>query len=435
MLDSAAAFKDRAASIGVTAAELARLEVLNLDTFGKLAYGCSYVPGQADDQPLLTLRERVCEAAPPPEERVPVIRRLFFESYTLANADLRSRVDRKDDEQPRKLAQAERAARHKDQQVRLAGLELVGELEPSHSLVDLVFHMLEENQLRHIRWEQCTKRDQELLGIRHDPLWKPGADGVVREVRQKEEALADTSSDLHLKHCLQRRSLALDQARIIDYEKMERWSRTMLEAYSALPIDGYKKVSLDQIQRADLELFKFLMKHSREGIRPSGGVAPLEAILDRAITSAEIRLRLAPLPAGSGSGIKRKHDDLEPETANKAKHSPDDIAKLKRTIENLTGQVRNLKSRGSSKQPPTGKGNKGLGRGSKGMMGRSYKSTVKMPPELVGQSPMTDQGEPICYSYNLDGCNEAAPGQRCPKGWHVCTRPGCQAVHSQRNHK
>ena len=195
--------------------------------------------------------------------------------------------------------------------------------------------MLEENQLRYIRWEQCTKRDQELLGIRHDPLWKPGADGVVREVRQKEEALADTSSDLHLKYCLQRRSLALDQARIIDYEKMERWSRTMLEAYSALPIDGYKKVSLDQIQRADLELFKFLMKHSREGIRPSGGVAPLEAILDRAITSAEIRLRLAPLPAGSGSGIKRKHDDLEPETANKAKHSPDDIAKLKRTIENL----------------------------------------------------------------------------------------------------
>ena len=172
------------------------------------------------------------------------------------------------------------------------------------------------------------------------------------------------------------------------------------------------------------------MKHSREGIRPSGGVAPLEAILDRAITSAEIRLRLAPLPAGSGSGIKRKHDDLEPETANKAKHSPDDIAKLKRTIENLTGQVRNLKSRGSSKQPPTGKGNKGLGRGSKGMMGRSYKSTVKMPPELVGQSLMTDQGEPICYSYNLDGCNEAAPGQRCPRGWHMCTPPGCQDVHS-----
>ena len=135
MLDSAAAFKDRAASIGVTAAELARLEVLNLDTFVKLAYGCSYVPGQADDQPLLTLIERVCEAAPPPEDRVPVIRRLFFESYTLANADLRSRVDRKDDEQPRKLAQAERAARHKDQQVRLAGLELVGELEPSHALV------------------------------------------------------------------------------------------------------------------------------------------------------------------------------------------------------------------------------------------------------------------------------------------------------------
>ena len=435
MLDSKAAFKARALEIGVADAELNRLSLLNLDSFGTLAYGCSYVPGQADDQPLTALIEKVCNSQPAPEDRLPVIRRLFFESYTLANADLRSRVDRKDDEQPRKLAQAERAARHKDQQARLTGLELTGELEPSNALVDLVFQMLEENQLRYIRWEQCTKRDQELLGIKHDPLWKPGSDGVVREVKQKTETLADTSSDLCLKYCLQRRSLALDQARLIDYDKMERWSRTMLEAYAALPIDGYKKVSLDQIQRADLELFKYLMKNSREGIRPAGGVAPLEAILDRAITAAEIRLLLAPLPAGSSSGTKRKHDEAEEDmSAGKLRGSVDEVTKLKRTIENLTGQVRNLKGRGSKPPSSSGKG-KGPGRGGKGLMTRAFRSSVKMPAELMGQNPMTDSGEPICYSYNLNGCPDAAPGQRCTKGWHVCTKPGCQAVHSQRNHK
>lgn len=56
-----------------------------------------------------------------------------------------------------------------------------------------------------------------------DPLWKPDSQGVIREVRVQAEIKADTSSDLRLKYALQRRSLALDQARLIDYEKMEKW--------------------------------------------------------------------------------------------------------------------------------------------------------------------------------------------------------------------
>jgi hypothetical protein len=45
----------------------------------------------------------------PPEERMPIVRRLFFESYTLAAADLRARVDRRDEDAPRKLALPERS--------------------------------------------------------------------------------------------------------------------------------------------------------------------------------------------------------------------------------------------------------------------------------------------------------------------------------------
>lgn len=232
MLDSSAVFISRAEEIGLNRAEVTKLRTDGLDTYGKLAFACHDVPGQAQEQPLLDLRARICEVVPAPQDRVPLIRRLFFQSYTLAAADLRTKLEKKDDDQPRKLAQAERAAAYTAQVRRLAGLDLVGELEPSHSLVDQVFQMLDDNQLKYIQWEQCAKRDQELMGIKSGPTWKPDAQGVVREVRVQAEVKADTSTDLRLKYALQRRSLALDQARVVDFAEMEKWAQVLLHCYT-----------------------------------------------------------------------------------------------------------------------------------------------------------------------------------------------------------
>ena len=91
MLDSAAVFESRAEQIGVEQDELQRIRNINANTFGKFAFAANYTPGQADEQPLMLLISRVCNADPPPADRVPVIRRLFYESYTMANADLRGK--------------------------------------------------------------------------------------------------------------------------------------------------------------------------------------------------------------------------------------------------------------------------------------------------------------------------------------------------------
>ena len=289
MLDSEAVFESRATEIGLDAAEIGRAKTINVATFGKFAFAANYTPGQADETPLLRLMARICGADPAPADRVPLVRRLFFESYTLAAADIRSRLEKREDDQLRKLAQAERAARYTAQTNRLTGMDLVGELERSHALVDLLFQLVEENQLKYIRWDQCTKRDQELIGLKHDPLWKPDSQGVIREVRVQAEIKADTSSDLRLKYALQRRSLALD------YEKMEKWSSVLLEAYSKAPLDGYRRVTIERIQHADMELFKTLIKVTRNGIRPVAGVAPIEAALEAIISLPEVRLHLQPL--------------------------------------------------------------------------------------------------------------------------------------------
>ena len=122
MLDSSAVFEARCKEMGLLDEEAARLKAKGWNTFALLAFACSYTPGQADDRNLVRLGAIItgAGAGEPPEDRMPVVRRLFFEAYTLAAADLRSRVDRRDDDAPRKLALPERSQRNRDQAARLA---------------------------------------------------------------------------------------------------------------------------------------------------------------------------------------------------------------------------------------------------------------------------------------------------------------------------
>ena len=218
MLDSVAVFEALSKEMGVLDEEANRVKAKGWNTFALLAFACSYTPGQADG------------ASDPPEDRMPVVRRLFLEAYTLATADLRSRVDRCEDDAPRKLALPERSQRNRDQALRLSGVSLDGEREVSHALVDAVVQLCEDNQVRYIRWEQCAKRDAELMGVKTDPVWKPDAGGLVRESKVSQELSADTSTDLLLRNALQRRSLAFDNCRLVAYSVFERWTDVLLDA-------------------------------------------------------------------------------------------------------------------------------------------------------------------------------------------------------------
>eukprot|EP00972_Heterocapsa_arctica_P085719 12631229-Heterocapsa_arctica.AAC.1 len=59
-----------------------------------------------------------------------------------------------------------------------------------------------------------------------------------------------------------------------------------------------------------------------------------------------------------------------------------------------------------------------------------------MPPGLAGMLGSIPGGGPrICWDYNLaKGCGNAPPGtEECPRGAHVCCRPGCGGSHSLQN--
>ena len=387
MLDSAAVFEARCREMGLLPDEAARLKSKGWNSFALLAFACSYTPGQSDDSNLVRLGAIITGsgADDPPEDRMPVVRRLFFEAYTLAAADLRSRVDRREDDAPRKLALPERSQRSRGQAVRLSGVSLEGEREVSHALIDAVVQFCEDDQLRYLRWGQCAKRDSELMGIKSDPVWKPDHTGLIRESRVTLETPADTSTDLLLRNALQRRSLAFDHCRLVQYNVFERWTDTLLDAYLNPAMSGYQRVSIEQLHRADLQLFKVVMRETREGIRMrSDGSFPVEEAIKLAMKQPEVLLILQPLQTTS---TKRRAESPEPSGS-------DGSNKQQKVIEALRGELANMRAK-PTPSSSSGSGGKSKGKG-KGKGSKAKSSTVsRMPHELIGMASRTSENDMI----------------------------------------
>ena len=430
-LDSQAVFEARSLELGVTPTELTVIRDKNWAAYGKFAFSCHFAPGNADEMPFIKMVAEVTGSGAnnPPEDRLPIFRRLFWEAYTMAAAEMRARVEQRDSDLPRKLAAPERATRHEDQQLRILSIKMEDEFEPSHALIDAVVQLSEDNQLKYVSWQQCTKRLQELSGIKVDPYWKPDANGVVKQIHVPDEIRADVSENLLLRNALTRRSLAFDQCRLIDFQKMEDWHNIMLAALLQQPIKGFSQVTLEQLNRADLALFHYMMRATRKGIRMlSNGTFPLEDAIVEASKAVEVRLLLQPL---QGASSKRKADDAFPSNEHSNKNKSDRQAETIKQLQNRVAKLQSNTGDNDNKRTGDKRGSKGSGKSSKPAARSAF---IRMPSDLRGMEPMTADGEPICFSFNLGGCDRAAPGEKCPKGWHKCCRKGCNASHSQKNH-
>ena len=62
---------------------------------------------------------------------------------------------------------------------------------------------------------------------------------------------------------------------------------------------------------------------------------------------------------------------------------------------------------------------------------------IRLPKEMIDNDCVgsTPAGESICYAFNMNGCDRATSGKKCPRGWHVCAVRGCFATdHAMKNH-
>ena len=174
---------------------------------------------------------------------------------------------------------------------------------------------------------------------------------------------ADLSNDMLLRLCMMRRGLAMDQCNILEYSLHDSWIEKVLDCRLESPLDGYQRITLQQIVNADKKLFLKLAELTRAGIQLTSKGRPLDLVFKEAMNHPDVLHLLQPMPIAKGSGSQPS----QPAGGNQPSNRP-----------------------GPYTKPSKGKG-KNKSQGS---------LTIKMPQGLEGGVPGTRNGNAICFDYN-----------------------------------
>ena len=392
LIDSVASFEKRCSEIDESGALLNGLKGQDVKCFSALAFTVGTPQSAPSDTQYEDLAAKVFGRAPTLGQ-ISGLRRLHFEATTLIVATLNEQV-KSDTSDPsslvKKLPAAEKQARMEKQQARLTGLKLVGELAPSHQLLDLANSILESNSIVWIAPSRCSKRDDEI----HANI-KPAASTVQVENATLKLAQvpistsADLGTDLKLMWAFQRRGLAMDNCRLLDWDIHELWLQCMLNAMTADCPGGYSAVRNEQVIKADRELWTILARENTKSLKPSNDVPALNAPFKALIHDPRVTLYLLPVPSSVHKTPSAASQGLAKTNQDAPKPQPGANANKKRKLT------------------------------------RAQKAC---PAELKDFNLKFSQGSntgPICWGYNQkSGCaNETTTqngGQRCKRGFHVC---------------
>ena len=398
-LDSKPFFAARAVAIGLDSHVLTCLKNAGVTTLAEMAFWCTYQLGASDDTVLIKAASDALGIDPVPAKTMIGIRRLHYEARTIFVSDLRQKVVSTEDDAPKRVPAAERAARFEEQKVRLVGLTLDGVHECSHALLDAVMQQYEHDELKWLNIGSCTSRHQELSGLKKDAHFSLNAEGQLRLSPSSVTAVADITTELKVLQAFTRRSLAYDQAGLISYSVHTNWINQIFKAMARSVPDNFNMVTVQQCLDADKELFAKMSDACRSGIVPlPGSPRPLDLALEKFRNHPDVLYFILPLPKGAKQSFG---------SADNQKAGGDDANK-KRKFENFGG--------------------KASGKGGKGAKGKKGKGDARMPEGCVNR---TKEGKNICFRFNCKvGCKYAKPGKTCIRGLHVCAKQGCQEPHS-----
>jgi hypothetical protein len=398
-LDSQSVFTVRLGALGIDSTAIQTLVTSGINSMARLAFICSVQPGVADDTPFFTALAAALKLGGPDEISMgdkSAYRRAWFESSTVAIAEVRSKVESTNDDVPKKMPKEERSNRYRMQQGRLGGIKIEGTMEPSHSLLDKVWAMRENDALAYLPLEDCTSRSQEILGIKKESFLKAEPSGNLKQVHRNINPTADLTTEYRVKLAFTRRSLAFDSCELCEFSKMEDLHEFLYSLVMKEALETHQPISVSQIIKADRQLMVRLIELTRDGIvADATGKKPIETFLPVARMDPLFNAILQPLPRGSYS--------------------------YEKTVATRPFADNGPMSFGGGKKGKE-KGGKGKGKGKKGKgPGGS------MPEELKGLRTQTRAGGSYCWNFNLgSGCDMAKPGNYCNRGLHSCMRCGSQ---------
>ena len=401
-LDSKAVFEARLKAIDIPDVVTAALSAGGVDTMAKLAFLTGCQPGVGDDSPFVNAVSTMLgydASNVIPAGLLAGLRRIWFESHTIAISEVRQKLEKSEDH-PKRLPLAEREVRRTAQQNRLNGVLVEGALEPSHALIDAVYTIRDEEIVKYIEPCNCTSRLQELKGVKREQFLKiDGGAGNIKHVSRDVLGVTDVSSEYKLRLALQRRNLAFDQLDILPYEVGEKYVNMLFDLTTHTVPSTHSPITMEQIMIADKHVWLKISEVCRTGVCKSILGYPLEEALKKALADPIVMSSLQPLPksrGGSHSESWKKETSYRPGPYQDERPSYD---------------------------KGKGKGKKGKNKSTKGSgKSKQYTGGGPMPNELRGGSSKNSDGVPVCFNFNLRGCQGAKPGERCQKGLHVCAK-------------
>ena len=399
-LESEAVFEARAVQMGISNAVIAQLKAGGIGTLGGYAFCCSFQPGAVDEAPLITALTALLGGQAPDVGLMSKLRRLFYEAHTTALVDMRSRIESSPDEQPRRVQLPERLARLDQLKTRYPGLSITGEYEFSFALLDKVTDQFDRNELKFIPLEECTKRSQELDGLKKDDILKIEVrkDDTLKLEREQAKTTVRLATDLEIRNAFVRRALAYDAGGLLTFSTHEAWISKLFRIMQEPAIEGHAAVSLQQVYRADKRLWAKMADDTRGNIVPPvGGPKPLDVSMNKFMDHVEVTFLLLPLPLyGYGATFQTGSAPF--------------------VVPPGKGAHWNHHERDS----PYGTPGKGTSKG-KGKKGSKGDKNPKVSP--AGCAFQLSNGKPCCIFFNgPNGCNNksVSVGKRCSRGFHNC---------------
>ena len=385
-------------------------------TLANLAFATSYQPGSADDDAFV--RQLVIPVLGSEDHTLkPALKRIWFEAFHTVAVDAQRRASLNDDvaTRPRPLPAAERNARLLAfKAIVEPGIRVENELEPSHGLQDKFVAMAESGLVRRVPWKEYTTRESEVDGVETLDYFKLDDNGFMRLFSRPNESPADISSEMLTKNALQRRGVALHMASLMSWAIHERLINTFFRAFYEKPLPGYARTTFEQINQADLHVFRRLADILREDLTaPADGTMVFDNPLLDILTENRFQNVLAQRQSRGGEAADRLASG-----PSKRSHEPD-MERLREENKRLRAQVNNQGNQGNKGNKGNGKGKDRKGKKSKNKGGGKGNAET-MPAALRNIVPFG--GKRFCFRYNLNSCSSSA--STCRNGLHQCIKCG-----------
>ena len=193
----------------------------------------------------------------------------------------------------------------------------------------------------------------------------------------------------------------------LSWECHERYLQQLTSHLRVDPPAGYVRPSLQQILKADRQVFMYLIRCGVELKRLPDNTLDLDVKLFQALQSYEVGFHLLPLPKTS------VRPEGQPAHDGNAGYGP-----------------KGSNWKGGRPQPYKGKGKQSGGKG------KAKGGTNVLPKFLLGRdnTSMDPHGRRLCFNFQSGKCTDAPAGGECQRGWHLCCRKNCFAPHPEKEH-